>query len=257
MEISRAYKEAIFVSPHLDDAVLSAGGLMQQLRESGVKIVCVTVFTQPGDRHTLSARKFVQLAGYGDASTLYADRRQQDEEVMSRWGWHYLHLGYVDGLWRQHKAGLLRKAAARLIPESGAIYPTYRRHITAGLVEKADASLEAELSAGLRALTATMEKPVVFAPAGFGGHVDHVLVRNVCLAGVPDCILWSDFPYNQTHVWGPKDTQGPIELERRKKLTVKTDWQVKRKMIEGYKNQVEQLFPGLRIPETDEEFFTL
>ncbi|MCR4313010.1 MAG: PIG-L family deacetylase [Candidatus Roizmanbacteria bacterium] len=68
-----------FISPHLDDAILSAGGLINYLKDRK-KIKIITVFTE-GDK-------------------LFLKRRIEDMNVCRYLGIEYLHLGFTDVLWR-------------------------------------------------------------------------------------------------------------------------------------------------------------
>jgi hypothetical protein len=50
-----------FLSPHLDDAVLSAGGLISSL-SGNTSVTVVNIFTTAGEKNTLSAKKSIQKA---------------------------------------------------------------------------------------------------------------------------------------------------------------------------------------------------
>lgn len=74
-------KNYYFISPHLDDAILSAGGLIYDLKDKG-KVKIITVFTN-GDE-------------------LLLKRKIEDKNVCRYLGVGYLHLGFTDVLWRNN-----------------------------------------------------------------------------------------------------------------------------------------------------------
>jgi hypothetical protein len=65
----------LFLSAHLDDAVLSCGALMESVKHSS-PITVATLFTAAAcPPHTRAA----------DAAALFAERRAEDVEVLGRW----------------------------------------------------------------------------------------------------------------------------------------------------------------------------
>src|SRR3990172_8074503 len=248
MTAEKSTQTAIFVSPHLDDAVLSAGGLISRL----VKIIpveVVTVFTQvPGPAKTASAKRFVKLAKFSRAEDFFAQRRREDKQVLGSFGVNTRHLGYRDVLWRQ-KPDLPRwlNRLGKIVPELTHIYPIYDLFVLSGRVANEDSELRISLAEKLAEIFERNPKPLVFTCAGVGRHVDHCLVRQVCEKIWPEVILWSDFPYSLIHT----QTREP----GRKRMIIKPDWKLKRKMIAGYTSQAGNMFPGLIIPKVNEKFF--
>ncbi len=72
---------ALFLSPHLDDAVFSCAGLMLDLVRQGVPVVVATVFTE-GDR-------------------MLARRRAEDHAAAALLGFTTMHLGHRDAPFRE------------------------------------------------------------------------------------------------------------------------------------------------------------
>lgn len=233
-----------FVSPHLDDAILSAGALLTYLSEhTAVRVV--TVFTEAGPaRPTLSARQFLKQCGATDGETLFAERRAEDLAVLQSLSVPVTHLGLSDALWRPRRnISWWRKLAGKILPELLVLYPTYRFHITRGIIARGDASYAALLRDQLTALTAGLDEYYVFCPQAIGNHVDHVLVERTCQELFPNLIEWSDFPYNLKRA--VHDTPGwswENGLERKQQL------------ILSYETQAEALFPGLTIPLIPESY---
>src|SRR5579859_3047345 len=127
----------IFISPHLDDAVLSAGGLVKFL-SSKTKIMVINIFTQAIDgKQTVSAWKYIKDMGYNKASDLFADRQKEDKEALFQLHISPINLGFPDALWRK-KNNFVAKTLGNVLPEFKHVYPTYRFHITNGKVSSAD-----------------------------------------------------------------------------------------------------------------------
>lgn len=81
MDILKNKKYYYFISPHLDDAILSAGGLIYDLKYKG-KVKIITVFTK-GDE-------------------IFLKRKIEDKNVCNYLGIDFIHLGFNDILWRNH-----------------------------------------------------------------------------------------------------------------------------------------------------------
>jgi len=146
----------VVVSPHLDDAVMSCGGLLAAAVRRGERALVVTVFTE-GEGHE--------------------ERRAEDREAVRLLGAEPIHLGLVDaperlGLARSHRA-LVEEAA----------------------VDGADrARVEDALDACFRERGIASDAPVL-APLGAGRHVDHRVVHEA-LAARPGVIFYEDRPYS-------------------------------------------------------------
>lgn len=186
-----ARKQAYFISPHLDDAAFSAGALMSHLAKIS-QVTVATVFTKGGKSNTLSARQFLKQNNSADSRSLYRLRRLEDTNALSRAGIKAIHLGYTDALWRT-----IASRRSLLIPELKAVYPTYRLHITRGVVSAHDTELIKQISARLKKLVKG-EKALIFCPVGHG-HIDHLVTRLACerAFGVARLTYWLDFPYSQ------------------------------------------------------------
>ncbi len=238
----------VFISPHLDDAVLSAGGLISSLVAADIPVRVVTVFTQPSPRpYTLSAKSFLRQCGYRDADTLFADRRSEDEKLFGRMGVSMAHLGLTDATWRKKEnMSNVRGAVSRFVPELGHRYPVHQLHVISGKIAKEDLPLIDEIGKKIKNVLSDFSSFSVFGPAAFGGHVDHVMTRKMCTSYFPQAVLWSDFPYNL------KDRQKSIEGYE--VLSWERGIDEKRKMIEGYATQVRAMFPK-NIPIIPDQYF--
>lgn len=236
-------KNCYFVSPHLDDAILSAGGLLSQLAGK-TKVTVINVFTQSTTQNTLSAKLAYKRAGFNNSSAYFMKRREEDARVMQDLGISVINLGFVDALWRQ-KANMnsFHKILGKFIPELTVIYPTYRYHVEKGKIAKDDIGLMKEITS---ALAIVEDGAVVFSPLGIGGHVDHLLITKICKKLKQRVIFWSDFPYNQGN-----QTKSPELRPVLSNIGVNS----KAKHIKKYKTQISQMFPGGKVPDMEEIFY--
>jgi LmbE family N-acetylglucosaminyl deacetylase len=173
--------KAIYLSPHLDDAVLSCGGSICSQALSGTEVLVVTVFTG-----TPSAAKLSSLATelhdrWGNTQNPVAVRRQEDRRALGTLGAEFLHLGFPDAIYRSDGDSFLYQSDQGLF---GSLHPS-------------DASLVAQVAASLTAIRGLLVS-TVFVPLAVGNHVDHQLVRDAVLAteGLPDrALFYEDYPY--------------------------------------------------------------
>lgn len=221
------------ISPHLDDAVFSAGGVMAYLRKKRVKVTVVNVFTgATARRPTLSARRFLRQCGERSAKQLFLKRRREDREVLGRLGIKVVNMGYLDALWRMRKPSW-----GKVIAELGASYPVYRWRVTSGRVSRSDDWLRESLAKKLEKIVP--KKAVVMVPAGIGGHVDHIIVREVGRKVFKKIIYWADFPYWQKAGLSNKFIEeGKLDSRRFSGLMKR-----KKQLMLGYKTQGSAVFP--------------
>lgn len=244
---------ATFLSPHLDDAVLSCGALMSGLA-GRVPLRVVTVFTEAGaPPHTLATRSFLRQCGAGDAGGLYAERRAEDAAVLGALGAQAVHLGGVDALFRRRHSRIAA-VLGRVLPEIDHCYPTYRYDIARGRVSGGDRGTVADLGAVLRRV---LDGPgsgagVVFAPLGIGRHVDHLLTRSLATGWTGAVVYYGDFPYCLR-------SEPEQEFLRRHGLT---GWEwpdrlgEKIELAAGYRTQMPALFGPGPVPVVPEQFYS-
>jgi LmbE family N-acetylglucosaminyl deacetylase len=236
----------LFLSPHLDDGVLSCGNLVRRAPRAGV----VTVFSDaaPGP-HTRAARSFLRQCGaVAGAEALFAERRAEDVEVVTAAGADAVHLGRRDALFRTRRAP---RALGRVLPELVHRYPTFRFDIARGRVAGAERDLAARIAEQVEAIVARSGAEVVFCPLGVGRHVDHVLVRSVGPELGERVVYYADFPYTLHSQPDPAF----LAAHGLRRWENPDDPDDKRKLIEGYRTQVDALFPGGEVPARREEYY--
>jgi LmbE family N-acetylglucosaminyl deacetylase len=243
----------LFLSPHLDDAVLSCGALMRSLAPRS-EIHVVTVFTEITDGpHTRAARSFLRQCGHGDADALFAARRDEDRAVLDGMGVTHEHLGVADALFRRRAvprpiAGPVARLG-RVLPEVDHRYPTFRFDIALGRVSRGDRGLAAQLAGRLE--SALDGADLVFAPLGVGRHVDHLLTRTLGATRPDRVVFYSDFPYDQVHALDEAFVRrhGLRAWHHADGVVEKAD------LIRGYGTQADALFPSGVIPAAPETYF--
>lgn len=199
----------LVLSPHPDDAVWSLGGWLARQRQDGHTVTVMTVFD--GDPDTVPPQ--------GDAwrqASLTALRRREDALALDQLGARRLSLGLVD-------------AALRTDADGRFLYATPSA-LFAPLPDDLGAARD-RVAAGL---AATGPWDLLIAPAGFGGHVDHISVRDVVAgaATAGQTYWYGEFPYARTGL--------PLAASAR--LEVSVDWPIWRDAARLYHSQVRRLF---------------
>lgn len=242
-----------FISPHLDDAVLSAGGLIAYLSRY-TRVEVVTVFTTASlPPYTFSAKRFLQLCSYKDANTLFNDRRHEDRNALSLIGVKPRHLGKIDALWRKIPSpNFARRILSRMLSEFLHIYPTYRMHVIRGNISSHDKPLLVTLGEELRNLIDISKDYMLFCPLAVRSHIDHTIVRDVCLANFTNVIMWEDFPYNMRSSLDRKEVNAlGVEVFR-----WGSEKELKKNMFEMYTSQRRAMFQDGNIPSAPEVYYS-
>ena len=165
---------ALAISPHLDDAVFSAGGTLARLAAAGWRVVVATVFTASGAQPRGFALACQLDKGLGPEVDYMALRRGEDAAAMRALG--------AEPVWLP-----FREAPHRGYDSAPALF--------AGVREE-DGVVDA-LAPAVAALLAEHRPDLVLLPQCVGGHADHVqAVRAFDRAGWHGPALWwRDFPY--------------------------------------------------------------
>jgi LmbE family N-acetylglucosaminyl deacetylase len=156
------------VSPHLDDAVFSAGGVLARLADAGHEVTVGTCFTATVPGPTGFALACQTDKGFGPQVDYMALRRAEDAAAVAVLGCVPVHLPLPEAPHRGYGSA----------PE------------LFGGVRAGD-----EVWRDVAALLEPIEADVLLAPQGLGGHVDHLhVVRAVATLGRPTG-WWRDAPY--------------------------------------------------------------
>jgi LmbE family N-acetylglucosaminyl deacetylase len=151
----------LFLSPHLDDAVLSCGATINQLVREGDSVTILTVTAGDPSPSTVDTPKIQDLHQRWQAGeTPTAARRREDEEAARSLGAQIIHLPIGDCVYRTARKG------DEIIP----LYPSEESLF--GDVHPDDGALEA------LAATSIPDADVLYVPLGVGHHVDHQITRD-------------------------------------------------------------------------------
>jgi LmbE family N-acetylglucosaminyl deacetylase len=189
----------IYLSPHLDDAALSCGGLIAQQNLSGETAEILTICAgdpPPGPFSPFAEELHARWQTGREATAL---RRQEDTLACARLSAAFRHLPLPDCIYR--RAGLGYWEAGGLAhpgpnPVPGAyLYPD-REAIFANLRPQED-GLVKDLAQKMSEILPPEAE--VVCPLTLGGHVDHKLTRQA--AELLGRRLWyyADFPYAREH----------------------------------------------------------
>lgn len=238
------------ISPHLDDAIFSLGSTLATLSPTN-KITVINVFTKADESHTtISAKAFLNQSGINNPTLLFKQRLKEDKKVMQKLGIKVHYLSYIDALWRR-----LSKKSYRYLPaEFNSIYPTYRWHVSKGKIASADSHTLHRLIQDLYNLLPKHGEYLVYVPLGYGGHVDHVLVRKACetILKPQQIVYYLEFPYS-VRKGVVKATCPPGYFAR----STPTQYQQKLGLCQQYLSQYQQVIPHpqlLTTPETTYHF---
>lgn len=250
-QIIKQKTSCYFISPHLDDAVYSAGSLISYLA-GRVPVYIITVFTKASPApYTFSAKRNLKVCGYEAADLLFADRRGEDIAICRKLGVSLLHLGLTDALWRKKtNINPLLNLISKVIPEAIHLYPFYRINVASNHIAGGD-NVTGKLKEKLNKILSQKEKEVIFCPLAYDTHIDHIIVNRVCSDLTDNLIYWLDFPYYL-------ELSDKIKQKTAKMKLSYFTWPAsaaKDDLILAYKSQVAPTFPGGKIPHRGEYYF--
>jgi len=155
----------LYLAPHLDDAVLSCGGLIHRQVEAGDQVLVLTVFAgdpEPGIRSSFV--EFLVQVWQAPQDNPVPMRRAEDLAATALLGAAALHWPYADCIFRHH-------------PASGEpLYPT--RESIYGEVHPVERTvLVGELARRLEAFCRERQPATVYSLLTAGHHVDHQIVQ--------------------------------------------------------------------------------
>lgn len=184
----------VYLSPHLDDAVFSCGGLIARQTANDEKVTVVTVCagdTPVGELTPFAAELHRRWGGSGSP---VAARRAEDRMACGRLGASAVHLEVPDAVYR-------RDAGEALYPDESMVF---------GSLHPADADLVTRMAALLEEKCPAQAR--LYCPSVLGGHVDHRLTRLAAeRLGRP---LWyyQDMPYAARGGVAPADLPLPTGI---------------------------------------------
>lgn len=236
----------VYLSPHLDDAVLSCGGLLQQQR--ALQPLVITLFAGVPDYGLLSPFAAAQHRCWGEPADPIGQRRGEDAAALALLGAAYEHWDYLDCIYRRDPA-----SGEFLYASEEALWGEVAR-ADGVLVDQLVARLQQEIASRKRSLAMTMGDRTeamtvqIYAPLAVGQHVDHQLVLRVALRLRQKgwaVQFYEDYPYAENshnlaralRLWVSPPQAVVVRLSEE-------DLAVKTAAIRCYASQLDVLFGG-------------
>lgn len=243
------FERVVVLSPHLDDAALSCGGLLGLLEGQISRLVITLSCANPPPKLKPNGTSARSRNRRGFASP--AERRREDRAAMQSIRCDFVHLGFSDCIYRRS-------------PTSGElIYKKPREILTSGRLCLEDGAHVEELYLVLRRLCLGMGRLLLLSPLGIGHHIDHVICANVAARLASErarVLFYEDFPYvlygdssypaqvprMQGSPDSPESALARIHYTPSKRLSVKIPVEDKARLLLHYKSQIEVLFGSER-----------
>ena len=227
--------DALYLSPHFDDAVLSCGAQIWDRTARGEKVVVVTVCAAPPPGPEGLSPFAFQLhqrwSRFGEF-----DRAREDWQAVARLGAETYHLRFHDCIYRRSPVG------AWLYQSETAIF---------GEVSPHESSLVGEIAEAFARIT-IRANAAIFIPCGIGNHVDHQFTRLAAEKWLgPEggsFQYYADYPYAETASGGaevPVSDEGrrqKIEAIRAYQSQLSTFWADDAVMVARVSQWVERMF---------------
>lgn len=179
----------IYLSPHLDDAVLSAGGLIRLQADAGMPVEIWTFMAglPPDEDVPEFARLMHTIWGFQTVEQAIRTRRLEDLEAASRLGARAVHFDFLDCIYRRGRNGepLYSDVFVPLQPDDADL-PRRIAEVLTGRLQPDD-QLVCQLA--------------------IGRHVDHLIVRHAAELLHRPLIYDADVPYVLNH---PNELQPAI-----------------------------------------------
>jgi LmbE family N-acetylglucosaminyl deacetylase len=228
--ISAQFGRVVVVSPHMDDAILSCGGLLSRLLPV---IDCLTVTVCTADPAGVNS----DHPPHGIA--LPSLRRNEEVRALRALGCPLMQLDLLDAIYRENTH------------TKSPLYPTMQSLWT--MPVDADSVHRQELRNRLLPISKPVgDRPTLFVtPMGIGHHVDHILCTQVVLSIVSSTdhvLLYEDFPYvvdQGAHVGLADNAQNALRrlnVRGVECLTQECDLESKVSWISCYESQIDSIF---------------
>ena len=184
----------IYLSPHLDDAVLSAGGLIYDQIQSGISVEIWTIMCGfPSEIETYSYLANINHAvwGFSSAGETVRARRAEDVEAAGILGAKTVHFDFLDCIYRRGTDGAWLYEVEQ--PENLADLPAKSMKAITSPPHAEDADLYRQIADAVTSRLEPDDKLVC--QLSVGSHVDHVLVRQAAELLGRSLVYDIDVPY--------------------------------------------------------------
>lgn len=167
----------IYISPHLDDAILSAGGLIYEQTKAGTPVEIWTIMCGfPQDTElSMFAQTMHYLWGTTSAEGTIRVRRAEDAKAAEIVAAKAVHFDFLDCLYRRGKDGEWLYSDVFVPPQED------------------DTDIPRQIAETVN--SHILQDDVLVCPLTLGSHVDHVLVRQALEMLHHPLLYYADIPY--------------------------------------------------------------
>jgi LmbE family N-acetylglucosaminyl deacetylase len=232
----------VYLSPHLDDTVLSCGGTIRRQVAQGKTVLVITLVTEdvaPDASLSAYARR---LSGrWGGHPRPFSLRRAEDLAAVTLLGAQARHMDYLDAIYRTGADGQWMYTDSNLL--FGQVHPDDP------LAADDGQQITGRLAVLLASTAPSEECERICAPLAVGRHVDHQIThavgRTLLGRGYP-VVFYEDYPYART--LGATDVAlacAGAEGWRMEALPLEvSDLEAKVQALSYYRSQLPILFGG-------------
>lgn len=258
MRARKLKNTCIFLSAHLDDAVLSCGGLISSLAGKRKKIIVATIFTKAiKGKNSGFTKEFLNNCGFSDETLFFKKRLKEDKEAVKYLGGEVMHLGFVDAAWRQKpKLSKFERLTSNFYPGATFLYPRDKVVFSVNIVDS-KAFLK-KIKNKVEGLLNREKQSSLFVPLGIGKHVDHIITRKLGESLTGNLFYYEDFPYNYDFISEKRKKETVNEVINSLELCLSFEYvdsfRKKIKSIKLYPDS-SALFSGNKIPKVPERYY--
>jgi LmbE family N-acetylglucosaminyl deacetylase len=221
----------LYLSPHLDDAILSCGGLIFAQLQAGERVGVLTLCAGSPFPGALSPLAQQYESAWGESGEGMAARRAENAAILSSWGVESWECSVQDAIYRA---------------DNGVAYYDTRSDLFREPRPQDAAALLPFWEARVRDLAEGQAPNILlYAPLGVGGHVDHELARRLGQrmgeVGWRVC-FYEDYPYIELEAGGVQAAQARFGMHTWTSRTVAIDVLAKIEAVRGYHTQIGRVF---------------
>jgi len=225
-KLSQKKYNSIFFSPHIDDVVLSCGGLISKLEEK--EILVVTIFSDySGEIYSRHAKCYLNSLKFDNANEYFNSRKKEEKLAAKILDFDFEWLDFPEAIFRFKK---------KLIFNNFFYTKTSKLF---GSVSREDKKIMPFIRNKIKRILKTYSntRSKLYFPLGIGNHIDHQILNEIGMDFQKNEIFfYEDFPYcSEVKNFGR-------HLKSKKVFLSEKDLKTKLKAITAYKSQLKPLF---------------
>ena len=171
--------KTVYFSPHLDDAIFSCGGIINQQVSHGLEVEVWSFFTADTPVEGLTPFARILHHRWGQVNNPYLTRRDEDIAACNLLSANRKHFGFQDCIYRRY-------------PQTGAPLVRNTRDLFKPGRERENDLMDS-ITQCIDQYLAVQDTLVI--PLGVGTHIDHLLIREVASSFPNPMFFYPDYPY--------------------------------------------------------------